>query len=87
MNTNKKRLVVAMVVLVFLFVSLFLYLRKDIELDVDLDENGVDEERIREEVNELDAIREERRDEEEYVPPTEDQIRQQIDELDALRRR
>ncbi|GEM_PF-3205335 len=82
------RLVITFAALVFLALVAFFFLKKVDPLpESDIEETDAGEEVIQHQLEELDAIREERRQGEEYAPPTEEDIQRQIEELDSLRRR
>ncbi len=85
-SIDKKRvIVVALIVLVLLVLTAILYFKKDPSESIE--EINRQEIIIQEQLGDLEAIREERRGGEEYVPPAEEDIQRQIDELDSLRRR
>lgn len=72
-------LIVLLVVIFFLFRE-----KKSSETIRESDEREII---IKEQIDELEEIREERRQGKEFVPPTEDEIRKQIDELELLRKK
>ncbi len=85
-NIKEKRyiIIVALVVIVLLSIA-FLYFRKT-DISDPIEETEEQETIIQEQLRELDAIREERRGGEEYIPLTEEEIQLQINELDSIRR-
>ncbi len=76
-------IVVALIVLLFIIFLIF----REKESPRTIKESDEQEIIIKEQIDELEEIREERRQGKEFVPPTEDEIRKQLDELESLRKK
>ncbi len=86
MKKNRFIVIVAVLVILILLTSIVLFYSEKTDPSELIE--GIDEQEIiiEEQLRELEEIREERRGEEEYIPPMDEEIQRQIDELDSIRR-